>query len=185
MPLCHSSRAGAKLSEEAAEAGRLRRHVSVHSSLRAVRRFFIEGEGKPHEASYVPGLEYDIGDEGLAQVSTTLTPTPASAHCTALQRLRPPPCHPPRRRPPARLAPPNTHTAAAAAPAATVAGGFGVAFTFCLPFTLCLLFVVVAPPSVCCSPLGCLELPPSGPLEGLSRSCLLSRLCAGRWSAAS
>lgn len=53
----------------AAEEGvALSRQPSAHSAMKGVRRFFLEGQGVSTESSYVPGLEYDIGDAGVREI---------------------------------------------------------------------------------------------------------------------
>eukprot|EP01052_Picozoa_sp_SAG31_P011541 SAG31_NODE_655_length_13127_cov_20.616058_11_plen_812_part_00 len=46
----------------------LSRQPSAHLAIKGVRRFFLEGQGVPTESSYVPGLEYDIGEEGMREI---------------------------------------------------------------------------------------------------------------------
>lgn len=46
----------------------LSRQVSAHSAMKGVRRFFMEGQGISTESSYVPGLEYDIGEAGVQEI---------------------------------------------------------------------------------------------------------------------
>ena len=46
----------------------LRHRVTSHDAMKIVRNILLEGQGEPDKGSYVPGLEYDIGDEGVLAV---------------------------------------------------------------------------------------------------------------------
>ena len=54
---------------EAAESGAPHR-TPPHPSIAGLRRFFLEGQGVPSEASFVPGVEFDIGEAGLHQIES-------------------------------------------------------------------------------------------------------------------
>lgn len=46
--------------------------LRAHPAVEVVRQFFIRGQGSADEASYVPGLNYDIGEEGTRCVERGL-----------------------------------------------------------------------------------------------------------------
>ena len=69
-PDAHASVSGSSLGQMSACVAHLR--LRTHPAMEGVRQFFIRGQGSADEASYVPGLDYDIGEEGTRCVERGL-----------------------------------------------------------------------------------------------------------------
>lgn len=50
------------------EATNAHESISAHPALEGVRTFFLNGQGSVEDATFVPGLQYDIGDDGTREV---------------------------------------------------------------------------------------------------------------------